>query len=148
MARILLHNDPNPTLTLVSYCCPTRACYCPTNPTSPMPIRIRTNKPRCRYAYETTPITRHADTPTTSITYHADMPMTRTRLGRACSLDTRTRRLHRTATRPVNKTSRCYACDTTLITRRADTPTTPSLAPYYHPEPTSLVLIRLRAEHN
>ena len=64
------------TLTLASYCCPTEAVsYCPTNPTSPVPIRIRTDKPRtvlpcelislaslrlrnepdnpsCRYAYE------------------------------------------------------------------------------------------------
>ena len=115
------------TLTLASYCYPTEAVsYCPTNPTSPVPIRIRTDKPHCRYAYETTPITRRADTPTTSITCYADVPVTRTRLGRACSLDTRTRRLHRTATRPVDKTSRRYACDTNPITRRADTPTTPT----------------------
>ena len=85
------------TLTLASYCCPTEAAsYYPTNPTSPMPIRIRTDKPRTVLPCD--PITRRADTPTTSITCHADIPMTRTRLGRACSLDTRTRRLHHTAT--------------------------------------------------
>src|ERR1700735_4934576 len=61
------------TLTLASYCCPTKAVsYCPTNLTSPVPIRIRTDKPRCRYAYEINLITCRADT-----------PAIRTRLGRA-----------------------------------------------------------------
>ena len=73
MARILLHDDtntnPDAGIVLLSY----QSCILlPYESNKPVPIRIRTDKPRCRYAYETTPITRRADT-----------PVTRTRLGRA-----------------------------------------------------------------
>jgi hypothetical protein len=79
MARILLHNDtntntnPNAGIVLLSY----RSCILlPYESDKPRAdthtdqqashcTALRTNKPRYRYAYETTLITRYADTPTT-----------------------------------------------------------------------------------
>jgi hypothetical protein len=44
----------------------------------------------------------------------------------------------------ANKTSRRYACDTTPITRRADTPITPLLIPYCYLNQQALYYTALR----
>jgi hypothetical protein len=108
---------------------------------------LRIRQALCRYAYGPTSLVLYC--PATSITCHADVPVTQTRLGRACSLDTRTRRLHCTAT-PT------YQQDLAPLRLRYE-PDNPSCRYAYDPvagtvlpphEPISLVPIRLRAEHN
>ena len=101
-----------------------------------MPIHIQTDKPYTILPYD-------------PITYYANKPMTRTRLGRACSLDIQTYRLHRTAT---------PTCRQDLAPLRLrNNLNNPSCRYAYNPvagtillphKPISLVLIRLRAEHN
>ncbi|OCK93796.1 uncharacterized protein K441DRAFT_136445 [Cenococcum geophilum 1.58] len=78
------------------------------------------------------------------LTWLASYCMTNTNTNTEAGILLLSYRPARTALR-TDKTSRRYACETTPITRRADTPTTLSLASYcYLPEPTSLVPICLR----